>query len=201
MKKLLTALILFTGLAGRAQTYNETIIKHRQQYKQDFLTDSHSPLKSEDTSYLRFYAPDASYKVVAKFVATPDAKPFEIETHSGKTKTYRKYGVLSFSVHDTDVKLAVYQSITLMKDPKLKSYLFIPFNDMSNYATTYGGGRYIDLVTEDIKDGKVVLDFNKCYNPYCAFAGGYSCPIPPDENKLKIFIAAGEMMFGKEVKE
>lgn len=201
MKNILSILLLCAASAGNAQSYNDSIAQFRQHYKEDFLTDGHSPLKAADTGYLRFYVPDASYKIVAKFMATPDAKPFEIATHSGKTKTYRKYGELSFRIHDTDTKLAVYQSITLMKDPKYKDYLFIPFNDMSNYITTYAGGRYIDLVTGDIKSGTVVLDFNKCYNPYCAFAGGYSCPIPPDENKLKVFIAAGEKVFGKEVKE
>ena len=62
---------------------------------------------------------------------------------------------------------------------------------------TYGGGRYIDLTITDIKNNLIELDFNKCYNPYCAYSDGYSCPIPPDENNLKIKIEAGEKKFAK----
>ena len=85
-----------------------------------------------------------------------------------------------------------------MKNPKYIDHLFIPFNDLTNYEETYGGGRYIDLSLNDIKDGKVVLDFNKCHNPYCAYSDGYNCPIPPEANRLKVAVKAGEMNFGKE---
>jgi uncharacterized protein (DUF1684 family) len=84
-----------------------------------------------------------------------------------------------------------------MKKPGLKDYLFVPFTDLTNYATTYAGGRYLELRTGEIKNGQVVLDFNKSYNPYCAYADGYACPIPPDANRLPVAVAAGEMMFGK----
>jgi hypothetical protein len=66
---------------------------------------------------------------------------------------------------------------------------------MTNYETTYGGGRYIDLSLKDIKEGKITLDFNKCYNPYCAYSDGFSCPIPPSENYLSTEIRAGEKVF------
>lgn len=97
--------------------------------------------------------------------------------------------------------LEVYQSPALMQKEELKDYLFIPFNDLTNYETTYAGGRYLDISRKDIKNNQVVIDFNKCYNPYCAYASGYSCPIPPAANKLNAKIEAGEKMFGKEVKE
>ena len=57
---------------------------------------------------------------------------------------------------------------------------------------TYGGGRYMDMDTGDFVDGKVILDFNKAYNPYCAFSDGWNCPIPPPQNHLKLRIEAGE---------
>ena len=79
------------------------------------------------------------------------------------------------------------------------THLFIPFNDGTNYDHTFGGGRYIDLSTTDITGNKYLLDFNKCYNPYCAFAEGFSCPIPPDENHLSLCIFAGEKMFTKHM--
>ncbi len=195
-KLLLCLIISFAATAG-AQTYKHEIDSFRMHYKQEFLTDDHSPLKAADTGFLRFYAPDITYRVNATFIATPDSNPFEIATHSGKTKPYRKFGILTFRLQGKMLNLAVYQGIDLIKKPDLANYLFLPFNDQTNYETTFAGGRYIDLRTGDIANGRVVLDFNKAYNPYCAFAEGYSCPIPPDENKLKVKINAGEKLFGK----
>lgn len=97
--------------------------------------------------------------------------------------------------------LHVYQSIALMTKPGFEDHLFIPFTDETNVGETYGGGRYIDLKMGDIQNGMVVLDFNKCYNPYCAYKEGYACPIPPRENSLPIAIPAGEKRFGKEPQE
>lgn len=120
-------------------------------------------------------------------------------THSGKDKKYKQYGIITFSLHDTVSVLHIYQSIDLIKNPKYKNYLFIPFTDATTYGETYGGGRYLDLSIDDIKGNELILDFNKCYNPYCAYAGGYSCPIPPRENELKVAIMAGEMQYGKNI--
>ena len=96
------------------------------------------------------------------------------------------------------IKLSVYQSQKLITRTEYKNHLFVPFTDGTTYTESYGGGRYLDLLQTDIKDGKIELDFNKCYNPYCAYAGGYSCPIPPNENKLNIPIKAGEQLFGRK---
>jgi uncharacterized protein (DUF1684 family) len=151
--------------------------------------------------YLRFFWPKERYRVVAKFKATPEATPFQMPTHSGKAKTYRKYGVLSFRLLGAEYHLEVYQSPELIKREELKDHLFVPFNDISNYEETYGGGRYLDLSLRDIVDNTVVLDFNKAYNPYCAYAAGYNCPIPPEANRLPIKILAGEKTFGKKTDE
>jgi len=186
-------------LTSFGQSYNQQIDSFRQHYKNEFISDEHSPLKAADTGFLRFYAPDKAYCLNASFVLTPDSKPFKIATHSGKTKPYRQYGNITFSLKDQSFTLAVYQGLDLMKKPELQDYLFIPFNDLTNYETTYAGGRYLDLRMGDIKKDRIVLDFNKAYNPYCAFAEGYSCPIPPDENKLKVRIEAGEQMFAKKI--
>jgi uncharacterized protein (DUF1684 family) len=201
MKLLFYALLLLTPALVAAQTHDQEIVKWRQNYRDEFLKDSHSPLKAADTGFLRFYEPNAQYRVKAVFIKTPDSKPFDIETHSGKKKPYQCYGKLEFSIAGKKRTLEVYQGLDLIKKPELKDYLFIPFTDLTNNETTFGGGRYIDLRTGDIKNGTVLLDFNKAYNPYCAFADGYSCPIPPDANKLDIRIEAGEKIFGRQPEE
>ena len=81
--------------------------------------------------------------------------------------------------------------------PQFRNELFLPFKDKTNANGSYGGGRYIDIKISDIENGKVILDFNKAYNPWCAYSDGYSCPIPPKENHLKIAVTAGEKEYGK----
>ena len=80
-----------------------------------------------------------------------------------------------------------------------KDYLFIPFTDATNGNETYEGGRYIDILITDISNNTVVIDFNKAYNPYCCYATGYHCPIPPKENALSVTINAGEKKYTKPV--
>jgi uncharacterized protein (DUF1684 family) len=202
MKKIvLLSYILLGSIATQAQTYTDSIAQRRQKYKMEFLEDKNSPLKAADTSHLKFFPADETYRVIASFTPTPNAKPFDIPTHSGKVKPYKQYGLLSFKIHDTTLTLEGYQSLTLIKNPKFKDRLFIPFNDLTNYETTYAGGRYLDLSTNDIKNGLIEVDFNRAYNPYCAYADGYSCPIPPVANRLSVAIPAGEMMYGKKIEE
>ncbi|MEI9910512.1 MAG: DUF1684 domain-containing protein [Bacteroidota bacterium] len=79
-----------------------------------------------------------------------------------------------------------------------REQLFLPFTDLTTGEETYTAGRYIDLTFNDIIGDKVVIDFNKAYNPYCAYISGkYNCPIPPKENNLTVAILAGEKNYGK----
>ncbi|GAB4243052.1 MAG: DUF1684 domain-containing protein [Saprospiraceae bacterium] len=194
--------LFFLSLAAQSgDDYAAQIAEFREHYKEEFKADPRAPLKTdEELAAMRFYPSDPSYRVEAVFVATPEAKPFEMATYSGITKPYRKYGVLLFELNGKKLKLAVYESLRLKNMPQFKDHLFLPFKDATNGEETYGGGRYIDLSSADIVDGKLVLDFNKAYNPWCCYSDGYSCPIPPTENHLDVPIRAGEMMYAGEHK-
>ena len=172
---------------------------HRIQYKSGFLTDERSPLKQEDLVYLDFFPPSATGKVKAKFTLTPDAEPFDLPTYSGITRSYRKYGVASFMWEKKQVQLSLYQNMSLISNPLHKDYLFLPFKDETNGVTTYGGGRYLNMSKMDTEDGQITIDFNKAYNPWCAFSDGYNCPIPPKENHLPFSVNAGEKAYKGEV--
>jgi uncharacterized protein (DUF1684 family) len=181
-----------------AQTYQQEIAAYREKYKKEFLESERSPIKNkEDLEFIRFYDVDESFKLTATFSKTENAQPFDLPTMNGKTKSYIEYGSLSFSLHGKNLSLKIYQSILLLEKSEYKNHLFLPFLDETNGHDTYGGGRYLDFETSDIKDNRVVIDFNKAYNPYCAFADGYSCPKPPEENYLRLEIKAGEKSFAK----
>lgn len=176
------------------------IAKHRAEYKAGFLEDERSPLDSADLLHLRFFEANEAYRVVCTFQRTPDEKPFEVPTSSGITKPFVKYGTLSFEITGKQLQLAVYQNLALRNMPVYAQHLFLPFRDDTNGETTYGGGRYIDLTIAEVEAEAPMLDFNKCYNPWCHYSDGYNCPIPPSENTLEVAIPAGEMMWEGEKK-
>ncbi len=183
--------------------YKDSIATFRILYKADFLKEERSPFfhhpKCVDS--LRFFDADMDYRVWADIELTPESVPFDMPTTSGKLKPHKQYGILSFTLKGKPYRLSLYQNLNLLKDAKYKNELFLPFKDHTNSVTTYGGGRYIDLQLGDIvKDpatGKIriLVDFNKCYNPYCAYKDGYNCPIPPSENYLTLPVKAGEKIY------
>ncbi|CAH0996633.1 hypothetical protein EMA8858_02765 [Emticicia aquatica] len=202
MKNVILGLITLFPLVIFAQDFKTTIEKHREAYKAEFLKSANSPLKQEDFGYLQFYEPNEKFNVACEFFATKTRKaaqnkPIEIPTSAGKTKTYVKFGELRFKIDGQKHKLTVYQSIGLKAMPQYRDYLFIPFKDLTNGKESYGGGRYLDLRMNQMEGDTVFLDFNKAYNPYCAYSDGYSCPIPPKGNHLKVAIEAGEKNFTK----
>ncbi|WP_338875970.1 DUF1684 domain-containing protein [Spirosoma sp. SC4-14] len=191
------SVFLTTVAVGQTHFANE-ITQHREVYKNDFLTSSNSPLKSkEDLSYLRFYEPDSTYRVEATVELTPKAEPFEMPTYNGQTRPHVEYAVVSFVLAGKSLQLTLYRNLNLLRLPQYRDYLFLPFRDATSGYATYGGGRYLDLRLGDIKDGRMIIDFNKAYNPYCAYHEGYACPVPPKKNTLPIAIEAGEKTYGK----
>ena len=192
------ALLLFANLVSSQDNFDKSIEDFRKNYLKEFLANERAPLKDEEAlSHMRFFDADENYKVTASFEKTPKAKPFDMPTFSGINKPYVQYGWLTFKIDGKEHKLALYQNLKLRVVPQYRDYLFLPFKDKTNANGTYGGGRYIDVKKSEIRDGKMVLDFNKAYNPWCAYADGYSCPIPPTDNHLLVEILAGEKEYGK----
>jgi uncharacterized protein (DUF1684 family) len=187
-------MLFIQGVA--AQTYNDSLKAFREKYRNDFLTDVRSPIKQkENLKFIQFFEGDSSYRISTSFMKAENATPFEMATLNGKTKTYVEYGIISFFLGGKNLSLKIYQSISLMSNPEYRDHLFLPFTDLTNGDETYEAGRYLDFTISDIHDSILVVDFNKSYNPYCAYSPGYSCPKPPQENALPIKILAGEKNF------
>jgi uncharacterized protein (DUF1684 family) len=110
----------------------------------------------------------------------------ELPTTDGKTKSFFRVGRVRFEVEGVPVEL------TVLRDSDRGS-LFIPFRDPSAGGETYEFGRYLE--PQGRPDGTLEVDFNYAYNPFCAYGEGWSCPIPPEENRLTVTIAAGEKSF------
>jgi len=154
------------------------------------------PEDLEEFNGLEFYPIDLNYRVEAAFVRTPNEKPFKMPTTTSRRPEYVKYGEAHFTLKGKDHVLEIYQP--LEHTPEYEDYLFLPFTDGTSGADSYGGGRYMDL---KIPQGEtIVLDFNKTYNPYCAYNENYSCPLTPRQNHLSIPIYAGVKDFASKKK-
>lgn len=195
MKRILLFIFLFQVGFLSAQSDSaalKDITAFRNELNHQYRTAGLSPLSEKDRaafSFHDFYPVNLKFRVKATLVKSKDEKEFKMKTSSEKQKDYIKYGELHFSINGKAYKLNVYQSLDLVKQEAYKNYLFVPFTDLTTGETSYGGGRYIDL---RIPTGTtLILDFNKAYNPYCAYSTGYSCPIPPKENFLELKVEAG----------
>jgi uncharacterized protein (DUF1684 family) len=200
MSKSLLIILLIAVLKCSAQDYKAQIDAFRKKYTDDFLSDPSSPVKKDDLPFLRFYDADSTYRVEARVEYFSNPPTFIIPAYTGAGRQYTRYATLKFMLKGKPVQLTVYRSLALANIPAYKDYLFLPFTDETNGVTTYAGGRYIDLTVNDFKANSLTIDFNKAYNPYCAFAGGYSCPKPPDENHLAVQVEAGEKLYAGEKK-
>jgi len=198
--KLLSVLLLFISINTFAQSYSAQISKHRDSYMQDFIKESNSPLKEADLKDLHFYDADSSYKVLAIVELLKNEKVFKMPTYDGTSKEFYRFAKIKFSLNGKDTEMTLYKNVALASNPAYRDLLFLPFTDETNNKETYGGGRYIDLSSKEIIDNKIEVDFNKAYNPYCAYSDGYRCPVPPEENDLSLEIKAGEKLYTGEKK-
>lgn len=193
MKFWISIFLLLPHLVMSQQlSYEDSLNRHIKKY----VTD-HEVVLGNDKKLLSFYPVSKDYCVKANFIKSEKSKWFLMDASGPIKQQYRVFGILHFTINNTALQLTVYQSKSLLNSEKYKEHLFIPFTDKTSGLETYGGGRYIDLNISDIIDNGFTIDFNKAYNPYCAYAAGYSCPIPPKENDLPVSVYAGEKNFKK----
>lgn len=161
-----------------------------------YADSASSPLTKEGLAYfheLDFFPVDGKYRIEADFLLNPEPEPFEMETTTARRPIYVKYGEARFSLDGENYALEIYQSDKAKKMEEFKEYLFLPYKDLTNGNQSYGGGKFIDLKIP--KGNTIIIDFNKAYNPYCAYNHKYSCPVPPEVNHLNIEIPAGVMAY------
>lgn len=194
---LAAACINASAQTGNADTTGLAAIKKFYAARHEEFTDpAQSPIpegERKEFKGLCYFDIDLSYRVKAKFTKTAAPVLFRMVTTGTRRPEYVKYGEVAFTRDGTTYRLGVYQSQDLKKVSGYEDYLFIPFTDATNGHDTYAVGRYIDFRIPGENTGEVIIDFNQCYYPSCAYGRSvYSCPIPPAENTLPISINAGE---------
>lgn len=173
------------------ETRNERAAKNRE-----FLDREQSPLPPEEIENfrgLKYFPANPAYKVIATFQRVEIPVTFRMKTTTDRQPEYRTFAKITFKLLDTTLSLNVYQNVDLTLKPGYEDFLFVPFTDETSAAESYGGGRFMDL--RQPTNNMIEIDFNKAYNPYCAYNHKYSCPIPPSENHLPVLIKAGEKKY------
>jgi len=164
----------------------------RAKRDQFFKEDPHCPLKEADRKKFKgllYYPINLQYAMIGSIERYPtEPKPtyVNLPTNKERERKYVKYGRFKFRWEGREYALEIYR-------PLGGGELFLPFKDKTSGTETYPDGRY--LYIETMPAGKVLIDFNRAYNPFCAYNEKYTCPFAPKENWLEIPIQAGEKRF------
>ncbi len=148
------------------------------------LRDPASAMR-RDFTHCNWYPVKPGYRIVGKFIPYDEPRTFTVPSVIGVPEEMESPGEVEFVING--------QTLRLKAALEGDSLWFI-FRDSTSGHTTYGAGRFLDA--DAPKDGQVILDFNKAYNPPCTFTPYATCPLPPKENRLKIPIEAGEQAYG-----
>lgn len=134
------------------------------------------------------YPVDIDWRLEATFEKYDPIRQIDITNILGQTYQQPCPGALVFTIDGNEYRLDVI-------DEGGDDY-FVIFGDKTNEHETYPSGRYM-YVNQPDAEGKVIVDFNKAYNPPCAFSDYATCPLPPRQNLLDVAIRAGEKNYGK----
>ena len=136
------------------------------------------------------YPPDPAWRFEARFEQHPADTTLEIANIVGFVEQAPSWGTLVFTAGGEEHRLDV------LAEPG-DEQLFVIFGDETNRDETYGAGRYLYTDPPD-ESGRVVVDFNRAYNPPCAFTAYATCPLPPRQNRLPLRVTAGEKRYAGE---
>ncbi len=148
------------------------------------VKDRNSPYLKEFTG-LKYFPVDERYQVRAKFVPYNPPREIAVPNILGDINMTPSPGYAEFALEGKTLRLVPVEEV---------GQLFFIFKDQTSGKETYPAGRF--LYADMPMDGEVVIDFNKAYNPPCAFTPYATCPLPPKDNNLPIRVEAGELRYG-----
>ena len=172
-------------------SYVEKITAERASKERMFRESADSPIpaaKQAELLPLNYFPVDSAYSTPAVLELSQDRPEFEMPTSTGKLRNMQRVGVLEFTLKGEALSLGAFVEAGTGQIRQL----FVPFSDLTTGTETYAAGRYLDL--EPTSTGLYEIDFNRAYNPYCAYNESYDCPYPPPSNRLKVPVRAGERL-------
>ena len=140
---------------------------------------------------LRYFPPEVRLRVKATLERIPTPEEAFLRTNRDNQAVMRYLGDLLFTVGGRRLRLRVYHA-----GEGVGTSAFVPFRDSTSGRESYGPGRYLTLELNE--SDEYDLDFNRAFNPYCAYTDDYECGFPPAENDLPVPIRAGEKVWAAE---
>jgi len=198
---ILASLVVWLALGCRPEPRPENaagrdpVLEERTLKDEAFRKDPGSPLSEPYKAAFRglaYYPPSPRLRLTVKLNRYERPETVRIGTNTGEIRTGLRYGYFEFEIDGQSCRLQVFR----MQDSPSPGppHLFVPFRDATSGRETYGAGRYIDL--RENTSGIYDLDFNRAYNPSCAYGReDFSCPVPPAENTLPVSVKAGEKKY------
>jgi uncharacterized protein (DUF1684 family) len=163
-------------------------LRHFRELKDEFFrTSPQSPLTTDQKDTfegLKYFPENNSLHFELEIHEFDEQDEIQIQTNTGEVQRFTRFGKVEFEVDGETASLTVYKN---------QNGFFLPFVDALAGNETYGAGRYLD--PHELPSGKLLLDFNMAYNPYCAYNENWSCPLTPRENRLELPIRAGEKVY------
>lgn len=188
--------LLSTLLVNAQEIYQineDSVIADNLEFREEMNAFFSNPDKSSLPLFLvdefteaPYYDVDMDYVVMARFDVQADGPIVKMKTSTDRVAEYQVYGKARFVLGADSLSLNVYRSKLVEGE---EQHLFLPFKDLTNDDQSYAVGRYLDI--EEPVEGKLLIDFNKSYNPSCAYSNRYSCPRVPMENHLNVAVEAG----------
>jgi uncharacterized protein (DUF1684 family) len=169
--------------------YIGELTEARDAKDEQFRETSDSPVPKEKRDALlplRYFPIDPNYAVPAALKLANERPVFEMPTSTGTLRRMQLVGTLEFTLQGEPRSLGAF----VPEGTEQIASLFVPFADLTTGTDTYSAGRYLDI--NPTSTGYYTIDFNRAYNPYCAYNASYECPFPPTSNRLKVAIRAGE---------
>ncbi len=177
--------------------WEEQLASDRREKDRVFRESSDSPIPAGERSAflgLMHWATDPTLRFEGSIEIDDRLERFQIPSTTGALRPCERYGRVRFAIDGKDFTLRVYRLLDTEARPGEDAF-FVPFTDATTGVESYPAGRYVDLVGP--RGGPFVLDFNRAYNPSCAYGDGarFACPVTPKENHLAARIEVGERGF------
>ncbi len=197
---LLSAIVLITACNNNysddpeMKKYIEELNKERKEKDYSLQFDHNSPFNRDSTisfKPLNYYGPNPDFIFKSKLFKYEVQDTVAVLGTKGETRPAIRLGFIELKKEKVVHKINVYQSFSRTGEP----YYSVWFTDRTTGKETYGVGRYLDFELNDQPGYVYTIDFNRAYNPYCAYSAMFTCPIPREEDYLDMEIEAGEKNF------
>ncbi len=176
--------------AAPALAYVDAVRKEREIKDRFLATQPESPFSEANLPFhpLRYFEVDPAYRVPARFQPARSPPEVFLRTSSDGHASMRRLGLLTLTLAGRRLRLELYHA-----GPQAGNVAFLPFRDRTCGKESYGPGRYLNVELTEGRD--YLIDFNRAFNPYCAYTSAYECPFPPPQNDLPVEIKAGEKVY------